>query len=224
MFPLTSCSSATTGTRSNRPILIVGMSPRRAASYGSILAEVEVDPARFGHGHRLGFYVHHGYLSFRMPHRRIVPSIVPFTKSCTPIDGTAVPCYAVPSLFERCDMARKRKPTDAVALQVRMPEVLRQRLATEAEKANRSLNSEVLWRLGQTFGEEWQRFTAGVEDRERRDQENLERIRQDPRMQELIAKIIADMPKKEGTIANASPRHNQIPIPWQLSHSVFPRV
>ena len=95
-------------------------------------------------------------------------------------------------------MARKRKPTDAVALQVRMPEVLRQRLATEAEKANRSLNSEVLWRLGQTFGEEWQRFTAGVEDRERRDQENLERIRQDPRMQELIAKIIADMPKKEG--------------------------
>ena len=107
-------------------------------------------------------------------------------------------CYAVPSLFERCDMARKRKPTDAVALQVRMPEALRQRLATEAEKANRSLNSEVLWRLGQTFGEEWQRFIAGVEDRERRDQENLERIRLDPRMQELIAKIIADMPKKEG--------------------------
>jgi hypothetical protein len=87
-------------------------------------------------------------------------------------------------------MARKRKPTDTVALQVRMPEALRQRLATEAEKANRSLNSEVLWRLGQTFGEEWQRFIAGVEKRERTEQEfrqkMVEQLLQDP---EFVARI-----------------------------------
>jgi hypothetical protein len=90
-------------------------------------------------------------------------------------------------------MARKRKPTETVALQVRMPEALRQRLATEAEKANRSLNSEVLWRLGQTFGEEWQRFIAGVEERERGEEEHrkkmVEQLLQDPEFMAMIDRL-----------------------------------
>ncbi len=90
-------------------------------------------------------------------------------------------------------MARKRKPTDTVALQVRMPEALRQQLAAEAEKANRSLNSEVLWRLGQTFGEEWQRFITGVEEREKREQElhqkRVERLLQDPEFMAAIDRL-----------------------------------
>jgi len=91
-------------------------------------------------------------------------------------------------------MARKRKPTETVALQVRMPEALRQRLATEAEKANRSLNSEVLWRLGQTFGEEWQRFIAGVEEREKSEQERretmFEQLRKSPEFMKIIDQLI----------------------------------
>lgn len=99
-------------------------------------------------------------------------------------------------------MARKRKPTDTVALQVRMPEALRQELAIAAEKANRSLNSEVLYRLGQTFSEEWQRFIAGVEERERSEQEWRQRMLQDPEVQkgiwEVIRKAIPDFDERYG--------------------------
>lgn len=94
-------------------------------------------------------------------------------------------------------MARKRKPADTVALQVRMPEALRQRLAAEAEKANRSLNSEVLWRLGQTFGEEWQRFIAGVEEREKREKELREQLYQDPEFQKWVDRKMAELMEKD---------------------------
>jgi len=88
-------------------------------------------------------------------------------------------------------MPRARKPSDTIALQVRMPEKLRRHLASEAEKAKRSLNSEILWRLGQTFGEEWQRFIKGVEDKEREFQEFNEQLQQDPEFQKFIADAIA---------------------------------
>jgi hypothetical protein len=94
-------------------------------------------------------------------------------------------------------MARKRKPTDTVALQVRMPEALRQRLAAEAEKANRSLNSEVLWRLGQTFGDEWQRFIAGVEEREKREKELREQLYQDPAYKDFVERRMAELMEKD---------------------------
>ena len=94
-------------------------------------------------------------------------------------------------------MARKRKPADTVALQVRMPEALRQQLAAEAEKANRSLNSEVLWRLGQTFGEEWQRFIAGVEEREKREKELREQLFQDPTYKDFVDRRMAELMEKD---------------------------
>ena len=47
-----------------------------------------------------------------------------------------------------------RKPTDTVNLRIRLPEGLRKLLATEAERSERSLNSEIVWRLGQTLGPE----------------------------------------------------------------------
>ncbi len=94
-------------------------------------------------------------------------------------------------------MARKRKPADTVALQVRMPEALRQRLAAEAEKANRSLNSEVLWRLGQTFGEEWLRFIAGVEEREKREKELREQLYQDPAYKDFVERRMAELMEKD---------------------------
>jgi Arc-like DNA binding domain len=42
---------------------------------------------------------------------------------------------------------------DPIALQVRMTEALRAKLATAAEGNGRSLNSEILWRLNQSFDE-----------------------------------------------------------------------
>ena len=89
-----------------------------------------------------------------------------------------------------------RKGTDTVNLRLRLPEALRKTLATEAEQAERSLNSEILWRLGQTFGEQWQRFIAGVEERERSEQERRDRILQDPKFQQWFAEAIAKLDKE----------------------------
>ena len=46
------------------------------------------------------------------------------------------------------------KPNDPIALQVRMTEGLRRKLAGAAQKNGRSLNAEILWRLGQTLEKE----------------------------------------------------------------------
>ena len=47
-----------------------------------------------------------------------------------------------------------RKSTDTVNLRIRLPEGLRKLLADTAERNKRSLNSEIVWRLGQTLGPE----------------------------------------------------------------------
>jgi len=94
-------------------------------------------------------------------------------------------------------MARRRKPADTINLRVRMPEALRETLAAEAEKANRSLNSEILWRLGLTLSEDWQRFIAGVEAREKSDRQFIDQILQDPKTRKALEEIVAAMPEKE---------------------------
>jgi DNA-binding MarR family transcriptional regulator len=71
------------------------------------------------------------------------------------------------------------KPNDAIALQVRMTEGLRRKLASAAEKNGRSLNAEILWRLGQTLVEE---------EREKQDDEILERL--GPELRARIVKIV----------------------------------
>jgi hypothetical protein len=64
-------------------------------------------------------------------------------------------------------MPTARKPSDIIALQVRLAESLRRKLATAAEKSGRSLNSEILWRLGQTFDEP-EHWEASEKDRLRK--------------------------------------------------------
>jgi hypothetical protein len=86
-----------------------------------------------------------------------------------------------------------RKATDTVNLRLRMPDALHRELVTAAEKAQRSLNSEILWRVGQTFGEEWQRFIAGQEERQRREEEDFERVMQNPKMQATLKRVMADL-------------------------------
>ena len=95
-------------------------------------------------------------------------------------------------------MARTRKATDTVNLRLRLPEVLRAKVATEADRNKRSINSEILYRLDQTFGEEFLRFIGHQEEQERRDQEMLDKVRQDPKIQKVLGEIVARMRKKEG--------------------------
>jgi hypothetical protein len=90
-----------------------------------------------------------------------------------------------------------RKPTDIVLLQLRLPEALRKRLANEAETSKRSLNSEVLWRLGQTLDDRWQEFIANIEKQKQDEQEFLERLRANPETRKLLEHLIANMKKKD---------------------------
>ena len=65
-----------------------------------------------------------------------------------------------------------------------------------AESAHRSLNSEILWRLGQTFSEQWQRFVAGIEEDEINRQEWMKRLVENPKFQQVMSEIIEANPPK----------------------------
>jgi hypothetical protein len=80
------------------------------------------------------------------------------------------------------------KPSDPIALQVRMTEGLRRKLAGAAEKNGRSLNAEILWRLGQTLEKE---------ERKKQDNEILETLSPGMRasIEKLVRKLIADKEK-----------------------------
>ena len=83
-----------------------------------------------------------------------------------------------------------RKPSETINLRVRMPEALRTTIAVEAAKAGRSLNAEILHRLGLTVGEQWQRFAAGIEKEEKSIAELRERVLNSPEMAEIVSKLI----------------------------------
>jgi Arc-like DNA binding domain len=80
------------------------------------------------------------------------------------------------------------KPNDPIALQVRMTEGLRRKLAGAAEKNGRSLNAEILWRLGQTLEKE---------ERKKQDDEILETLPPAMRtsIEKLVRKLIANKEK-----------------------------
>jgi hypothetical protein len=84
----------------------------------------------------------------------------------------------------------KRHVDEVVSFKLRLPEGLRRQLEAEAQKSERSINSEILWRLGQTFGAEWRLFIAQAEDRERIKQEAVDRLWQDPNVQQSLKKIV----------------------------------
>jgi hypothetical protein len=84
-----------------------------------------------------------------------------------------------------------RKPSDIVNLRLRLPEALRKRLSQDAEKNERSLNSEILYRLGQTYEPAWQEFIAGIERKEEADREVVDRLLQDPGFRDQITKFLA---------------------------------
>jgi Arc-like DNA binding domain len=85
-----------------------------------------------------------------------------------------------------------RKVTDTVALQVRMPEGLRRKLAAEAEKSERSLNSEILWRLGQSLGTEGTGFLEQHEVAEEQVKTILDRIVHSPEVHKKLAEQLAE--------------------------------
>ena len=77
----------------------------------------------------------------------------------------------------------KRKPTDIVNIKVRCIEALRARLEQEAKKNQRSLNGEIVYRLGASFGAEGVALAGQFEEAEKEIQKKL---------QEIVAKLVLD--------------------------------
>jgi Arc-like DNA binding domain len=101
------------------------------------------------------------------------------------------------------DMVRKKRLDEVISFKLRMPEGLRQKIEAEAEKSERSMNSEILWRLGQTFGDEWQRFIAGVEEKEKREAELSERVMANIAQWEPFQKFLKEEIARQAAMATA---------------------
>jgi hypothetical protein len=84
-------------------------------------------------------------------------------------------------------MAKKRKPEDIVNLKLRFTEALRARIEQEAKKNQRSLNGEIVYRLGTTFGAEGAELAAQYEQRE---------AELSQRLQEIVQAIVAEGRRK----------------------------
>ena len=85
----------------------------------------------------------------------------------------------------------KRRIDETISFKLRMPEGLRQKLEAEAEKAERSMNSEILWRLGHTFSAEWQEFIAVIVEREKKVEELGKRMMESPALQKIVSDLVA---------------------------------
>jgi Arc-like DNA binding domain len=81
--------------------------------------------------------------------------------------------------------------TATVSLQVRLPEGLRRKLVQEADKNARSLNGEIVWRLGQSFGTEDAALAeAGEKERAR----ILDEIVHSPEVHKKLVEQLAKSP------------------------------
>jgi hypothetical protein len=85
-------------------------------------------------------------------------------------------------------MAKKRNPSDIINLKLRFTEALRSRIEQEAKNNQRSLNGEIVYRLGQSFGAEGAELAAQYEQRE----EELSQA-----VREIVQAIIADGKRKK---------------------------
>jgi hypothetical protein len=86
-----------------------------------------------------------------------------------------------------------KNPNAIVSVRVRMTQALREQLTAEGEAAGRSFNAEVLYRLGETLGEQWKEYVAELELRERAEREWMEKQRNDPKVQEWLRGAVQAM-------------------------------
>jgi hypothetical protein len=89
-----------------------------------------------------------------------------------------------------------RDGDEIVHLKLRLPEHMRKQLADAAEAADRSMNSEIISRLGWSFSPEWQQFISAVEERERKvaqaREEALNELLKDPQFQENLSNRVRE--------------------------------
>jgi hypothetical protein len=79
---------------------------------------------------------------------------------------------------------------DHTQFKVRLVEPLRSKLTGAAGAADRTINSEILWRLEQSLEPEWPDYIAKIAERQQHERTVLEHLRQDP---DLAAQISAQI-------------------------------
>src|SRR5262249_17720779 len=72
-------------------------------------------------------------------------------KSGDHLDGPFCPCHVVPSGLTGNPMARKDSKPRLAQVKVRLPEALRRQLEHEAARDGRSMNAEIIKRLGESL-------------------------------------------------------------------------
>lgn len=92
---------------------------------------------------------------------------------------------------------RPRKPTDIVPLQLRLPEAMRKQIAADAERNQRSLNSEIVWRLDQTMDGRWTEYVANMERQAEKDQAFLAELKADPERRAILENVVRDLLSKK---------------------------
>ena len=99
-----------------------------------------------------------------------------------------------------------RKPTDIVALQVRLPDGLRRKLAQAADKNARSLNSEIVWRLGQSLGAEGAGFSEQLDAFDKQIERVLDEFVHSPEAQQKLIDQLAANPDFQKLVAKRGAR------------------
>jgi hypothetical protein len=89
-------------------------------------------------------------------------------------------------LFPKEPTMAKRKPDDIVNMKVRFTEAMRARIEQEAKKSNRSINGEIVHRLGVSFGAEGPMLVKQFEERTKELAKELD---------EIVKRIVAERRK-----------------------------
>jgi hypothetical protein len=84
-------------------------------------------------------------------------------------------------------------PDEFNQYKLRLPDSLRDSLNKSAEAADRSLNSEIVWRLTQSLAPEWPAFIASIEQREQSERLLLEALRQSPEAMSHVQEVMRQM-------------------------------
>jgi hypothetical protein len=105
-----------------------------------------------------------------------------------------------------------REPDDTVHLKLRLPEHLRRQIEDAAKEAGHSMNTEISWRLTETFSPSFKEYRSIVTkqrvDQRRLEEEIMKKIMTDPKVQDTFLTVIrglvaTDLASTKASIASA---------------------
>jgi hypothetical protein len=83
-----------------------------------------------------------------------------------------------------------RPKTEHKSFKLRLPPAMYDQLDKAAAEADRSINSEMLYRLGRTLDPRWAEYIAALDERDRLRREIVEQALSNPRTQEWFDTVV----------------------------------